>query len=262
MESTLKKGDKVIGIGCSIKNKILTCANDSELGFAGIDTAIIGKDKTEVVELEGQPFKYDVSFLKKIDPTVLTDEELAKMVSDIFQPAVDAVTKLANAMMNNVSDLTVPDDLCTEGVNCRCNIHQKSKPSLRAFLQKLADKHNVSFINRIDSSLMFYLDSRNKQINAEYFFSFDRCDFEDDFYYGDRITPTDICESVNCKCNITPQVYSFNGKKLSTLTNAEKLECKKCIKEHRHSGGFGTHFSTSEYAELLKLLEPTENHDA
>jgi len=182
MESTLKKGDKVIMMEGRCDIGTYTCANDSELVYEDVKHPVV-----EVVELEGQSFKCRVSRLKKVEPTVLTDEELARMVTDIFQPAVDAVKKLANAMH------TVAEP----------------KKSLKEYLQKLANKHNVSFMSTVHAKVVFYVSGILKNADAEDFFDFDRKDFDDDFYYNDRITPEKYDGNiwrVNCKCNINPNV--------------------------------------------------------
>jgi len=61
----------------------------------------------------------------------------------------------------------------------------------------------------------------------------------------------------------TPQVYYFEGKELSTLTNEEKARCKKCIKDYAFEYSLtGLINEKIDMVEIMQLLEPTEEHNA
>lgn len=53
------------------------------------------------------------------------------------------------------------------------------------------------------------------------------------------------------------KLYMFNGKELSTLTEAEKVECRKEFEGRIYSCGL----SRDEYAEITKLTEPAKKID-
>lgn len=63
------------------------------------------------------------------------------------------------------------------------------EPSLKVFLQLLANKHNLTFTSDKDGFCLFYVSNRTTKVDAEDFFGFDRDSFDDDFYLDEIIAP-------------------------------------------------------------------------